>query len=815
MNRRLTLPCLCALLVLLSSVGRGWGAMPAFPLKVSGSQRYLTDQAGTPFLVVGDTAWSLIAQLNEEDVARYLDDRARRGFNSIIVSLVEHKFASKAPAKIDGTPPFLKAGDFSQPNPVYFDYAFRVVEAARQRGISVWLCPAYLGWGGKDEGFFQELQAAGPAVLKAYGRFVGARFKDLPNLVWMMGGDYAMPQAERWTGQELALGLREGGAKQIMTAHGGQTSAVETFGDQAWLEVDNVYRYQEDLWRPLQAAWIQQPTRPFVMIESAYEGEHKSTPDRIRRQAWWPMLCGACGQFFGNNPIWYFDGPGFTNFKSSPTWQQALDSTGARDMTRLGEFIRQRPWWLWVPDLRGEFITAGAGSGAAKAVAAHTRDWRTAVLYIPSDGQGPRSLTLDCRLFPGSVTAQWFNPAKDSPLLSHPSPLANAAQQTLTTFGDNGTGANDWVLVLEATGEVPSLVTLARNIRPDFLLGSFASGLESSEERNSAAGDFFRTNFNIMTVGVYMQGTQPQRLGYNFKTTDALIDFAEKNRQKVYLHPLIGGAEYTSQWVYEDGLSSEALLHLLHDRITTILSRYKGRIHYVDVVNEALTGQGTKADGSFDWQEKAYRGPEHVWLKTLGMYQGKKHQFPNYLVEAFRTARQAGGPDLKLILNEWGNETTKSMRGHAFLALIQALREEGVPVDGAGLQLHCRLKKGKFCGWASDLPFDFEAFAAMLQLYEQAGIEVHITEFDIHLEANPTERDYELQGQCYARILECALSSPAVKSFKTWGFTDRHSWKENGQDGHPLLLNENLQPKPAYLRQIQMLEKLTLTKPTS
>lgn len=133
--------------------------------------------------------------------------------------------------------------------------------------------------------------------------------------------------------------LREGGATQLMTAHGGQTSGVDTFGDQAWLAVDTVYRYQPDLWRPLLANCDRKPVRPFVLIETTYEGEHNAKPEEIRRQAWWAMLGGACGQFFGNNPLWHFDGP--TLFPRTNTWEQALDSTGTRDIARLGKFLSE------------------------------------------------------------------------------------------------------------------------------------------------------------------------------------------------------------------------------------------------------------------------------------------------------------------------------------------------------------------------------------------------------------------------------------------------------------------------------------------
>lgn len=359
-------------------------------------------------------------------------------------------------------------------------------------------------------------------------------------------------------------------------------------------------------------------------------------------------------------------------------------------------------------------------------------------------------------------------------------------------------------------GSDDSLARLAQAIRPGFLLGSMAGGLDSTRPDHDQAPltEFFLRNFNIITVGVYMNSTQREPGGFNFERTDALIAFAERNDLQVHLHPLIGGAEYTPKWVNEGQLSADALHRLMRERITTILTRYQGRVHYVDVVNESLTGKGRKPDGTFDWQERAWRGGEHVWLKTLGMYQGRKHAFPRYLVDSFRIAREAAGSGVKLILNEWANETTKSARALPFLEVVQALREEGLPIDGAGLQLHCRLKDGKLHGWTGNAPFDFDAFAAMLRMYEQARIEVHITEFDIHLPPNPTADDFELQGKHYAEILRHALQSPAVKTFKTWGFTDRHSWKADGVDGHPLLLDENLQPKPAYRRQMEMLRAL-------
>lgn len=424
-------------------------AGPAFPLKVSTQHRYLEDADGKPFLVVGDTAWSMIAQLDPAETAAYLDDRQRRGFNAIIVSLIEHKFADRAPAMIDGTPPLLAPGDFARPNPVYMDRAHASVRAADQRGISVWLCPAYLGWNGGDEGFWQDIRKAGPAALRAYATFVGQRFKDLPNIVWMIGGDYALPENDRWAGHEIALGLRDGGARQLITAHGGQTTAVDTFGDQPWLAIDTVYRYQDDLWRPIQANWSRRPVRPYVMVESAYEGEHQTTPARLRAQSWWSMTSGACGQFFGNNPIWYFDGRAydFAKRKSAPNWRAALDLPGSRDIARLAAFFSKLPWHTLEPDLEGKVLTAGVGDGKERATCAAAADGRLAVIYIPT----PRTLTVNFERLRSPAKARWFDPTSGQSRAASDDTRSGTGEVSFRVPLHNDAGDTDWILILEAT----------------------------------------------------------------------------------------------------------------------------------------------------------------------------------------------------------------------------------------------------------------------------------------------------------------------------------------------------------------------------
>jgi len=58
------------------------------PLRVSPDGRYLVDRDGQPFFWLGDTAWLLPQKARREDVALYLETRARQGFSVIQVAVV-------------------------------------------------------------------------------------------------------------------------------------------------------------------------------------------------------------------------------------------------------------------------------------------------------------------------------------------------------------------------------------------------------------------------------------------------------------------------------------------------------------------------------------------------------------------------------------------------------------------------------------------------------------------------------------------------------------------------------------------------------
>jgi hypothetical protein len=424
----------CTLLAALACASLAFGAGP-FPVRIGPDHRHLVDQGGAPFLVQGDAPWSLISGLTKDEVELYLEHRRRQGFNSVIVNLIEHKF--RGPVNRFGEGPFTVPGDFSTPNEKYFEYADWVIRKAAEKGIQVFLAPIYLGYIGTDEGWIKEAAANGPEKCRAWGRYVGKRYRDFDNLVWLMGGDHN-PDQVREEVDAVARGIKDLDNRHLMTAHcHPENSALDQYKDDGWLDLNDTYTYGI-VHRMLLADYNREPPMPFTLTESTYEGEHNASAVQVRRQAYWALLCGATGQFMGNRPIWLFD----------PGWQAALDSVGAQDMSRLQSLFTSRPWDQLVPDQKHEVVVDGLGEfrGLDYLAAARTADGATAMAYLPT----ARTFTVDLSKIAGKTAkAWWFNPRTGK---------SDAAGDFPTTGKKSFTppGEGDWVLVLDDASRNPT-----------------------------------------------------------------------------------------------------------------------------------------------------------------------------------------------------------------------------------------------------------------------------------------------------------------------------------------------------------------------
>lgn len=273
-------------------------------LHVSSNHRYLADQNNNPILMQGDAAWSLIVGLNQTEAEEYLKNRRAQGFNTIMINLIEHKFCKRPPLNAAGDAPFMTPGDFSSPNEKYFAYADWVIQRANHYGIQVLLAPIYLGYKGTDEGWIEEILKLDPEKCLEYGRFLGRRYKDFDNIIWLMGGD-RNPENALERVNLIAFGIREFDKRHLFTAHcHPENSAVDQYAGGHWLDINSTYTY-EIVHGKLLGDFNRTPVMPFFLIESSYEGEHNSSEVQIRRQAYWAVLCGGMGHILGIDPSGY------------------------------------------------------------------------------------------------------------------------------------------------------------------------------------------------------------------------------------------------------------------------------------------------------------------------------------------------------------------------------------------------------------------------------------------------------------------------------------------------------------------------------
>jgi hypothetical protein len=133
-------------------------------------------------------------------------------------------------------------------------------------------------------------------------------------------------------------------------------------------------------------------------------------------------------------------------------WQMGLDAAGSQDAAKVSPLFLGRRWHELVPDQAHALVTAGYGTfGATDYVtAARTASGALAMAYLPSTGTGSRSVTVNMAELAGPTTARWYNPTTGTYAAVSGSPFPNTGSRVFASPGNNGAGANDWVLVLEA-----------------------------------------------------------------------------------------------------------------------------------------------------------------------------------------------------------------------------------------------------------------------------------------------------------------------------------------------------------------------------
>src|SRR5271168_5355028 len=299
-----------------------------------------------PVFITGDDAFSLEVQLSDEDIRYYLTDREARGFNAIWVGLADNTYSNHPPKDFYGNVPF-NGADFTNENPAYWKRVDQTLSWAAARGITVFASPAFVGYGCKN-GYCESYRNSSAAVLTAYGKFLGNRYKGFSNIIWLIGGDAdpadADVQAKLYA---LAKGIKSADDVHLMTTENYRGSSSEdVWSSSRWLDLDALYLKPLDI--PAKAnADYQAGNYPVFMMEDWYEGDRSMTELDVRKEGYWAVLSGCTlGRLLGNNSIWAF------NWRQLPAdpWKGQLGSAGSVGQANLGKLFRSREHWLLVPD---------------------------------------------------------------------------------------------------------------------------------------------------------------------------------------------------------------------------------------------------------------------------------------------------------------------------------------------------------------------------------------------------------------------------------------------------------------------------------
>lgn len=396
-------------------------------LNVSENHLFLKNGKSTPFFWLGDTGWLLPEKLDRDEVAYYLQKCNNAGFNVVQIQVV-----NDIPAyNVYGQSSFPFGFDFKKTNRPgvygYWDHMDYIIKTAERNGIYIGMVCV---WGGLvKSGKINAEQA------KSYGKFLAERYKDDPNIIWIIGGDVrGNIKTDVW--ESLAKTIKKYDKNHLMTYHPfGRCISIQWFNDAEWLDFNMFQsghrRYgqddgkddiligknnEEDNWRYVRYSLAQKPVKPVIDGEPSYEnipqGLHDPsqphwTDADVRRYAYWSVFAGSFGHTYGNNEIMQFIKPGVAGGYgadgSKKPWYQALEDPGFNQMKFLKNLMLTFPFFDRLYD--NKIISGDEGTGYDRLLSTRGKD------YILVYDYSCRPVKADLSVISGKKkNVWWYNP---------------------------------------------------------------------------------------------------------------------------------------------------------------------------------------------------------------------------------------------------------------------------------------------------------------------------------------------------------------------------------------------------------------------
>jgi hypothetical protein len=462
-------------------------------LHISDSGRFFVDPDNQPFFLVGDAPQSLPMKLTDDLASTYFQTRAAQGYNIVWMDANWQYGNSIGPNDAYGNPPFdaylpgTGIFDVSTPDPAYWQNIDTLINMASDNGIEVLLnvYDNYSPW------FTFGSSPNSPDKLTAYGEFLGQRYADFDNIIWMIGNDYSENSGGDASMTAVIQGIREYDTRHLGFGMDEYGATFDNHGLRPYLMLNSIYEYRSGPWR---SEYLAQYNRadfgPTFNIESGYEFNAGigMTEAAFRNQHYSFLLNGATGDMSGVEGIWDFQN----------NWQTLLTSEGAQEMTYFANFINSIPWSNLTPDKDGT-VFQGVGNPADYS-GAYTSDGTLGLAYKPSTGSGTQAFTVNLGTFSGLVSAQWYDPTAGTYL--DIGIFNNSGTNTFYSPVTNSVGQNDFMLLLTVSAApVPPTPTGMTTTRGDaqVLLSWDANSRATSFDLNRSTTTFGDGNTPIKT----------------------------------------------------------------------------------------------------------------------------------------------------------------------------------------------------------------------------------------------------------------------------------------------------------------------------
>ena len=240
-----------------------------------------------------------------------------------------------------------------------------------------------------------------------------------------------------------------------------------------------------------------------------------------------------------------------------------------------------------------------------------------------------------------------------------------------------------------------------------------------------------------------------------FEGVRKYLDFAREHGMKMRGHTLVWHNQ-TPGWFFTEGYRGEedapladreTMLARLEGYIRQVLeftqTEYPGIIYAWDVVNEAV-------------EDGALR--RSLWTETVG---------EDFILQAFRFARKYAKQDVSLFYNDY-DTFIPWKRDVICEQVLKPLLSEQL-VDGMGMQSHMTMNTP-----------DLEEYEKSLRVYGSLGIQIQVTELDIH-NADPSASSMEALAARYREVFTILTRNKKegtadVTGVTFWGMQDDDSW---------------------------------------